>query len=851
MKTFKEAFVACAAVCLAVVTWASPAAAQDVPFKVYITELWQLDAGVDPGLGFMGDYYAKVTINGVEQSNSGACDDPTSGGIIVPFQLFKNFNKVPDCGARTPWVFARQVPAGQTVHVKIQLFDSDLISDDEGDAKPGDGNAIEIDIDPATGQWSGDVAWPQTCSRPNLELGGNNVNVCFQASFDSDDDGLLDVWERSGVDTDNDGLVDVDLPGLGANPLHKDIFLEADYLTAAGHTHGPLQNAVAQVVMSFANAPLANPDGTTGVQLHVDVGNLYGTAVVLSFTGAGGVTGTYGDLGGGNAIGEAGNETIEAFSDAHSTAVKFADLKAANFNAFRESIFRYTIFGHQTNARVATNDCTSGQADRARRDFMVTLGGVDSAGSACWTTSGGFSVGSINEQAGTLMHEMGHTLGLRHGGDVDVNNKPNYLSVMNYSFQDCQVPTSAGLLPGQCDYSRLVSGSLLPQLDEVDLDECVGIAGGLGFGPVDWNGNGLLQGVSQCQIILNNTTADVNNDGICITPGANGRLDTTPATDDQTKGGNINDGQNRVCNTAVAAGSDDVQAVAVGSTPAQPNPLKSFDDWDEVNPGLIDFSTGFGTGATSLDQEPDSRDVREAKRFMSAVMAPGIVLDQTGPATAKPGDVLTYNVNVTNTGKGPALSAVLSQTSPDGAAQTSDIGIIAVGSQVERAMTFTVPANACPGGLTGASATLAFKDFAGKALSVTDVTPLQILDVAPPTLTVSLSPNSLWPPNHKMETVVATVTVSDNCDPNPSVRLISITSNEPESGFLGNGDKSPDIDGAAIGTDDRTFELRSERGTGKGSTGRVYTVTYRVTDISGNSSDQIATVTVPTSNSGK
>ena len=75
MKTLTTAFVAGVAVCLAGLTWVSPAAAQDVPFKVYITELWQLDAGVDPGLGFMGDYYAKVTINGVEQNNSGACDD--------------------------------------------------------------------------------------------------------------------------------------------------------------------------------------------------------------------------------------------------------------------------------------------------------------------------------------------------------------------------------------------------------------------------------------------------------------------------------------------------------------------------------------------------------------------------------------------------------------------------------------------------------------------------------------------------------------------------------------------------------------------------------------------------------
>ena len=33
------------------------------------------------------------------------------------------------------------------------------------------------------------------------------------------------------------------------------------------------------------------------------------------------------------------------------------------------------------------------------------------------------------------MHELGHNLGLRHGGDDNVHRKPNYLSVMNYSFQ--------------------------------------------------------------------------------------------------------------------------------------------------------------------------------------------------------------------------------------------------------------------------------------------------------------------------------------------------------------------------------------------------------------------------------
>src|SRR5438128_225063 len=41
----------------------------------------------------------------------------------------------------------------------------------------------------------------------------------------------------------------------------------------------------------------------------------------------------------------------------------------------------------------------------------------------------------INVQSSTLMHELGHNLGLHHGGDEDTNYKPNYLSIMNYMYQ--------------------------------------------------------------------------------------------------------------------------------------------------------------------------------------------------------------------------------------------------------------------------------------------------------------------------------------------------------------------------------------------------------------------------------
>jgi hypothetical protein len=120
---------------------------------------------------------------------------------------------------------------------------------------------------------------------------------------------------------------------------------------------------------------------------------------------------------------------------------------------------------------------------------------------------------------------------------------------------------------------------------------------------------------------------------------------------------------------------------------------------------------------------------------------------------------------------------------------------------------------------------------------------VNIVDTTPPDLTVQLSPTVLWPPNHKLVQITATITVTDKCDPNPTVRLVSIKSNEPDNG-LGDGDQPNDIQ-AIFGVDDRTFLLRSERS--GGGSGRVYTVTYEASDATGNKTTRQATVTVPKS----
>jgi hypothetical protein len=122
------------------------------------------------------------------------------------------------------------------------------------------------------------------------------------------------------------------------------------------------------------------------------------------------------------------------------------------------------------------------------------------------------------------------------------------------------------------------------------------------------------------------------------------------------------------------------------------------------------------------------------------------------------------------------------------------------------------------------------------------VATVTVHDTTPPLIDVSLDKDVLWPPNHKLVPIHATVHVTDVCDANPHFVLASITSNEPDNG-TGDGDTVNDIQGAAFGTADVDFLLRAERkGNGRG---RIYTVNYTGLDGSGNSTPATEHVTVP------
>src|SRR6266567_4247855 len=110
------------------------------------------------------------------------------------------------------------------------------------------------------------------------------------------------------------------------------------------------------------------------------------------------------------------------------------------------------------------------------------------------------------------------------------------------------------------------------------------------------------------------------------------------------------------------------------------------------------------------------------------------------------------------------------------------------------------------------------------------------LDKTPPTVVCSASPNVLWPPNHKLVPVTFSLNVTDSLSGPAAFILVSVTSNEPDSG-------QGDIQGFVTGTASTSGQLRAQR-LGSG-TGRVYAFTYSGSDRAGNTASCTTTVTVP------
>jgi probable HAF family extracellular repeat protein len=113
-------------------------------------------------------------------------------------------------------------------------------------------------------------------------------------------------------------------------------------------------------------------------------------------------------------------------------------------------------------------------------------------------------------------------------------------------------------------------------------------------------------------------------------------------------------------------------------------------------------------------------------------------------------------------------------------------------------------------------------------------------DPAPPTIAVTPTSACLWPANHTMECFELGVDiksiVTDVCDPNPIVRVTSVTSSQPQSAHGANA--GPDVSWTDTG-----FCVRRDRTANLGP--RTYTVVIRASDHAGNATTKDFTIVVP------
>jgi hypothetical protein len=266
--------------------------------------------------------------------------------------------------------------------------------------------------DPVNGDNTAQNSAPSGCSssQTNPPPDGLTFEIFFTMGCNaSSGDGIADVWKLNKAAFDPGGGIGkqiVDLAAMGAAVGQKDIFIQLDWMQDATHNQQLDPAAVTQLVTAYA---------ANGYSLHVDAGPNstlnYGTNATWGSLSRARSTGYQAGLGTG---------TVDAAGNATYNWTAFNAIKAASFlPTGRGQIFHYALaasqLGNMGNSGISSPRGTG-------NDIIISLGAF----------TGG--VGSVDEQTGTLMHELGHNLGLDHGGGDSVNFKPNYFSVMNYAF---------------------------------------------------------------------------------------------------------------------------------------------------------------------------------------------------------------------------------------------------------------------------------------------------------------------------------------------------------------------------------------------------------------------------------
>jgi len=202
------------------------------------------------------------------------------------------------------------------------------------------------------------------------------------------------------------------------------------------------------------------------------------------------------------------------------------------------------------------------------------------------------------------------------------------------------------------------------------------------------------------------------------------------------------------------------------------------------------------------------------------------VTDTTPPLITAPANVAAA------TGPGATTcDTIVSDTTLGTATATDNCGTVTI--------TRSPSGNTFPVGTT----TIVWTATDGVGNTSTASQTVTVVDDTVPVITTNGQTLSMWPPNHQYQTFQVTNFVtgaSDNCGGVSlnDVVIEKVTSDEIENGN-GDGNTTNDI---VIASDCKSLQLRAERE--GNSDGRVYTITFKVTDASGNVGRVTANVVV-------
>lgn len=548
-------FLAAIFVAGSIVPQAAGADADEVPVTVTFMRYIEIE-NPDPLAG-PGDYYAAVCWERVcDVGQAAHVPDATTAVHAADEADVQPFSTL----TRT---YDRNVQTMALVNLSVWDRDPSINApDDVMDINPvDDALTLTFSVDLNTGAWTettgailpnvgfaqgdGDTGSP---SSPWFGPGGEAGKILFDISLsddgDGDDDGIPDGVERTGV-RDRNGQQVANMAVLGADPCRKTVAVEMDFMESQGigHTHRPQSAAITEIQSAFKNAPVP-----VSSPCHYSAANFPKTD-----PGFPSQTGINLILHEDDPITE--QSTLPGVSTMSDVCSALDTIRGSFFQLARRRYFHYSVWVHDMGPGITNGgaQCPGTDPYGPGTDFVVSLGS--------WANS----VGTVRHQSSAFVHELGHALGLGHGGGDAINFKPNYLSVMNYHFASVGIrngPTLA-TAPARVDYSR----QALASLDETALSENAGIGDGLdwarwfdaadggrfgrGDGPLDWN-------FSSAGLPPFNATpvaTDVNGDTACVRFGLDGTSDTTVAGDDTvTTAGSppspvspIRVGPNRVC----------------------------------------------------------------------------------------------------------------------------------------------------------------------------------------------------------------------------------------------------------------------------------------------------------------